>query len=188
MILSAQSIRKAGIIEPFNERTLVHGMSFGLGPNGYDVRVEQEVVIPPKGYALASTIEQFNMPHDIMARVADKSTWARRFLSIFNTTIDAGWKGFLTLELVNHSDQTIFIREGSPIAKIIFERLDAPTEIGYDGAYQNQDRGAQPPADQQLEFSMRTRLDVLHVVRQESDEYACMCGMRWDVKDGEEHP
>ena len=27
-----------------------------------------------------------------------------------------------------------------------------------------------------------------HRVRQENDEYACSCGMRWDVQDGEDHP
>jgi len=27
-----------------------------------------------------------------------------------------------------------------------------------------------------------------HHVRQENDEYACSCGMRWSVVDGEEHP
>jgi hypothetical protein len=27
-----------------------------------------------------------------------------------------------------------------------------------------------------------------HIVRQESDEYACSCGKRWDVRDGEDHP
>lgn len=32
------------------------------------------------------------------------------------------------------------------------------------------------------------RATVAHHVRQESDEYACSCGKRWDVADGEEHP
>ena len=27
-----------------------------------------------------------------------------------------------------------------------------------------------------------------HQVRQENDEYACACGARWDVADGEDHP
>jgi len=27
-----------------------------------------------------------------------------------------------------------------------------------------------------------------HQVRQENDEYACSCGARWDVTDGEDHP
>jgi hypothetical protein len=29
---------------------------------------------------------------------------------------------------------------------------------------------------------------IRHAIRQESDEYACSCGMRWDVIEGEEHP
>lgn len=185
MILSAQTIRKYGPISPFYERTVHNGMSFGLGPNGYDVRIAENIVIEPRRVALASTIEHFDMPNDVMARVTDKSTWARRFLSVFNTTIDAGWRGFLTLELVNHSINTISLTRGMPIAKIIFERLDQPTEIPYDGKYQAQAPG---PQAAQLEFPIQSRSDVLHVVRQEQDEYACMCGMRWDASEGEEHP
>lgn len=29
---------------------------------------------------------------------------------------------------------------------------------------------------------------MFHSVRQEGDEYACRCGTRWDVSEGEEHP
>lgn len=29
---------------------------------------------------------------------------------------------------------------------------------------------------------------TLHTVTQQSDEFACSCGMRWDVSDGEDHP
>lgn len=27
-----------------------------------------------------------------------------------------------------------------------------------------------------------------HTIRQENDEFACSCGMRWDRSEGEEHP
>ena len=185
MILSAQSIRALQPVIPFFEQTSFQGMTFGLGPNGYDIRIAEDLIIKSGEVALASSIERFYLPSDVMARVSDKSTWARRFLSVFNTTIDAGWAGFLTLELVNHSKETILINSGSPIAKIIFERLDQPTVLPYSGKYQNQSPG---PQEAQLELSIRTRSDVLHIIRQESDEYACMCGMRWDVAEGEEHP
>ena len=192
MILSAQSIRKANIIKPFHERTIHMGMSFGLGPNGYDVRISESVIIPPKGCVLASSVEYFEMPDNLMARVADKSTWARRFLSIFNTTIDAGWKGYLTLELVNHGDTVISIDANSPIAKIVFERLDEPTEAVYDGAYQNQQAGGQPPAVQEelpgLDSDQHELPLKQHKVRREGDEYACSCGKRWDKTDGKDHP
>lgn len=46
--------------------------------------------------------------------------------------------------------------------------------------------------DQQLPLPIETELFAprphLHSVRQESDEYACKCGARWAVSDGEEHP
>jgi len=193
MILSAQSIRNLKPIDPFYERTIKNGMSFGLGPNGYDIRIAEDIRLPGKGYTLASSIEYFKIPTTIMARVVDKSTWARRFLSVFNTTIDAGWNGYLTLELVNHSDKAIYIESGSPIAKIIFERLDEETMLAYNGAYQNQsNRPVEPAVQHHLpgldEGPLFLPRKTIHAVRQENDEYACMCGMRWDAVDGENHP
>lgn len=142
MILSGQSIRRRGIITPFHERTRQLGMTYGLGPAGYDVRIAEEIVIPRGGARLASTVEHFRMPADLLARVADKSTWARQFIAVQNTIIEPGWRGHLTLEISNHSDSEILIASGSPIAQIIFEILDEPTERPYDGKYQDQPRGA----------------------------------------------
>lgn len=187
MILSAQSIRSANIIRPFHDRTIVNGMSYGLGPNGYDVRIAQTLIINPKECELASTIEHFDMPDDVMARVADKSTWARRFLSVFNTTIDAGWNGYLTLEIINHSNRPIVLEYGDPIAKIIFERLDRPTFQAYSGIYQGQKPGAQPAAVQG-ELPIAEGPLFQHHIRREIDEYACSCGKRWDFDEGDEHP
>jgi dCTP deaminase len=82
------------------------------------------------------------MPTWVAASVKDKSTWARQGVSVFNTFIDPGWRGFLTLELVNHSSVGIFIPKGTPIAQIVFEELDATTNVPYDGKYQDQEWGA----------------------------------------------
>jgi dCTP deaminase len=142
MILSAQSIRKRGIILPFVERTTVHGMTYGLGPAGYDVRIDESFTLLSGEARLASTIEHFHMPDDVLARVHDKSTWARRFLALQNTVIEPGWRGHLTLELSNHGLGPIKIVSGMPIAQIIFELLDEPTEKPYNGKYQDQRSGA----------------------------------------------
>lgn len=40
------------------------------------------------------------------------------------------------------------------------------------------------PTDYGISDNPRDR----HTVRQESDEYACSCGMRWSVSEGENHP
>jgi dCTP deaminase len=137
-ILSAQSIRKEGIFTPFHERTKIHGMTYGLGPAGYDVRINESVTLRPHGAVLASTIEHFQMPNNVLGQVADKSTWARLFVACQNTIIEPGWRGHLTLELSNHSDTTVRIEYGSPIAQIILFWLDEPTELPYKGKYQDQ--------------------------------------------------
>ncbi len=144
MILPAQEIKKRDIVSPFHERTVKAGMTFGLGPAGYDVRVDQTMLLKPGAFALASTVEHFAIPDDIVGFVLDKSSWARQGLSLFNTVMEPGWKGYLTLELANLSGKPIAIFEGSPIAQIMFQRLAEPTESPYVGKYQNQQKGPQP--------------------------------------------
>lgn len=144
MILSAQTIRNSGIITPFCERTVEFGMSYGLSSCGYDVRIAEDLTMNGGEYMrfrLASTIEHFNMPDDLVGRVHDKSTWARRGLALQNTIIEPGWRGFLTLELSVNGFNMINLRRGMPIAQIVFELLDKPTEQPYRGKYQDQAAG-----------------------------------------------
>lgn len=144
MILSAQSIRSRKVIAPFHERTVHNGMSYGLSHAGYDVRIAETFDLQPGEFKLASTTEIFSMPTDLIAMVHDKSTWARRGISLFNTVIEPGWCGVLTLEIVNNSRDVVRIQAGDPIAQIVFMQLDLPTEKPYTGKYQNQEAGAQP--------------------------------------------
>ena len=148
MILSAQTLlhrqQYAGaIITPFCERTTIQGMTFGLSACGYDVRVKEQVHLRVGEFALASTVEHFSLPTDLVGLVKDKSTWARRGLSVFNTVIEPGWKGYLTLELANHGLNHLVIEAGSPIAQVLFWLLDHPTVQPYAGKYQNQVSGPQ---------------------------------------------
>lgn len=138
MILSAQTIRKLGIISPFSERTKSNGMTYGLSAAGYDVRIAQTKEILAGTFTLASTIEYFTMPNNVLGMVKDKSTWARQGIVVQNTVIEPGWRGYLTLEISNHSDKHRIILRDSPIAQIVFQFLDEPTEQPYDGKYQNQ--------------------------------------------------
>lgn len=136
MILSAQSIRKRDIFRPFHEKTKAFGLSYGLGPAGYDVRVSEEFTLQPGEFRLASTVEYFNMPLDLQGVVHDKSTLARMGLALQNTIIDPGWYGFLTLEMHNQGAEPIEIRSGMPIACIVLHKLDEATEQPYAGKYQ----------------------------------------------------
>lgn len=153
MILSGQSIWKRCIVDrlisPCSERSEAFAMTWGVGPAGYDVRVEFDadgvidyLLLPPGGFTLTSTIERFSMPDDLIAFVHDKSSWARKGLAVQNTVIEPGWEGWLTLELTNHSDKDIILERGMPIAQIVFQQIDVPA-IRYAGKYHHQGRGPQ---------------------------------------------
>ena len=143
MIASAQTLRFYRPIEPFFERTKYNGYTFGLGPAGYDIRIAEHREMYPGAFVLASSMEKFNMPTNLLGVVHDKSTWARQGLCVQNTVIEPGWRGYLTLELSNHGQQELTIAEGTPIAQIIFHMLDAPTNMPYSGKYQDQKAGVQ---------------------------------------------
>jgi dCTP deaminase len=145
MIIPAQTLRQLKPVEPFVERTRHHGMTFGLSPAGYDIRIAQDVKLSRlRSFVLASSVERFVMPADLIAQVCDKSSWARRGVAVQNTIIEPGWRGYLTLELTYARWWPIRIKAGSPIAQIIFFRLEAPTEQPYAGKYQDQRAGPVP--------------------------------------------
>lgn len=143
-VLSDRTLRHIQPVTPFEERSTAFGMSYGLSAAGYDVRSAQDVVIPPAGFVLVSTLERFRMPSDIIAFVHDKSTWARQGLAVQNTVIEPGWCGYLTMELTNHSKNDLVIHRGMPLAQIIFHYLDREPENPYNGKYQNQEAGPVP--------------------------------------------
>lgn len=152
MILSGKTIRELEIITPHEPKTRLYGMSYGESYAGYDIRLakmehshvlegrstlnyDDGNIYSPWNFSLGVTVEYFKMPKNILGVVHDKSSWARQGLSVFNTVIEPGWEGFLTLELVNHGWDSLLIKVGSPIAQVIFHYVDEPTE-GYDGKYQ----------------------------------------------------
>lgn len=144
-------LAKAPIRGMIPHKLKAHGTSYGLGEAGYDIRIKQEVMFKPMTmgpevwidgqpeygrFCLASAIEEFDMPADLVGVVHDKSTWARQGLSVFNTVIEPGWKGFLTLELVFHGNKDVVIPAGTGIAQVIFTSL--AHDAYYEGKYQHQ--------------------------------------------------
>lgn len=137
-----------------------HGVSHGMSEAGYDIRIKQDIRFKLRSrnaldmtieehnqdgqfasvtlgrFTLASAMEEFDMPANLVGIVHDKSTWARRGLSVFNTVIEPGWKGFLTLELVYHGLSELHIPAGSGIAQVVFH--ETAVQSRYSGKYQNQ--------------------------------------------------
>lgn len=140
-VLSCHALRVIKPVEPFVERTVHNGMTYGLSYAGYDVRIREDILLFPGNFTLASTLEYFNTPDDVIGIVHDKSSWARRGIAVQNTVIEPGWRGYLTLELTNHGTSVVGFREGDPICQIVYHKLDQAVR-GYNGKYQ--DQPAQP--------------------------------------------
>lgn len=143
MVLSDATLREIRPVKPFKERVTHLGCTFGLSAAGYDVRLAQDVFMWPGRFVLASTVEQFDMPDDVIGIVHDKSTWARRGLAAQNTVIECGWRGYLTLELTMHAWRFLRIPAGVGIAQVVFHKLDRPAQNPYAGKYQDQEHGPQ---------------------------------------------
>ena len=122
--------------------------SHGLSEAGYDIRLKQDVRFTQNNvivdglsksgrFTLASAIELFDMPKNMVGIVHDKSTWARRGLSVFNTCIEPSWRGYLTLELVYHGKGELVLPAGCGIAQVLFHFTLNDAE--YKGKYQNQE-------------------------------------------------
>ena len=147
MVLSPQTIRRLKILDPFIEGQRQYGTSAGLSHAGYDLRLAEEILIPARGFVLASAIEHFYMPNNVLGVVHDKSSWARRGLSVLNTVVEPGWTGYLTMEIVNHTDKNFVLPKNIGIAQVVFQFLDESTERAYAGKYQFQAAGPQPAKD-----------------------------------------
>lgn len=150
MIINGKALLKAAPIrDMLAEKRREHGVSHGLAEAGYDIRIKQDITFYPaenqlmidhewvKGrFTIASTLEEFDLPDDLVGVVHDKSTWARKGLSVFNTVLEPKWSGFLTLELVYHGGDVLHIPAGAGIAQVLFHKIDQPA--AYNGKYQDQ--------------------------------------------------
>ncbi len=105
-----------------------------------DVRGDQ-CVIPPNSFALASTIEYFRIPSDILTICVGKSTYARCGIIVNVTPLEPEWEGHVTLEFSNTTNLPAKIYANEGVAQMLFFQSDEPCEVTYrdrNGKYQGQ--------------------------------------------------
>jgi dCTP deaminase len=142
MIVNGQSLLKAAPIRNMiTRKDSFRGFSHGLTECGYDIRIAETVtLVLGRRFVLASSMEYFHMPQNLMGRLLNKSTWARLGIDASMTTnLEPGWRGFLTLELRYAGWRPLTIYRGTGIAQVIFEQIENPIE--YSGKYQDQSQG-----------------------------------------------
>ena len=138
-VLSAQTIRRMGIVSPLHERSKAFGMSYGLSCCGVDLTIGEDVIIPPKTQINSFVNEHISLPLNVRAKIENKSSNARLKIDASATTnAEPNWRGYFTVEIYNRGWWFKRIRKGTPIIQVVFEFLDEPTEQPYNGKYQDQ--------------------------------------------------
>ena len=165
------------MINPFEENQIRDNkISYGLSSYGYDARVSNEFkiftnvnsevvdpknfkqsnfiskevsecIIPPNSFVLASTVEYFKIPNDIMVICLGKSTYARCGIIVNVTPLEPGWEGYVTLEFSNTTPLPAKIYANEGAAQFVFIKGNEKPEVTYSkrkGKYMNQ-RGVTLP-------------------------------------------
>ncbi|HXT64139.1 MAG TPA: dCTP deaminase [Pyrinomonadaceae bacterium] len=106
--------------------------------NKYQHRVVRPIrepfVLHPRQLVIGSTLEYVHVPAGLLAYVIGKSTWGRTGLIIATATkVDPGFRGSITLEIVNEGEVPLVLVPGIPIAQLVFHRTQRP--VCYDGVY-----------------------------------------------------
>ena len=135
-------------------------ISFGLSSYGYDARVSNEFkiftnvhssvvdpknfsqesfvtkkedvcIIPPNSFVLASTVEYFKIPRDVLVICLGKSTYARCGIIVNVTPLEPEWEGHVTLEFSNTTPLPAKIYANEGACQFIFLKGDQSPEVSY---------------------------------------------------------
>ena len=159
------------MISPFEDKQVRgNKISFGVSSYGYDARVSSEFkiftnvnseivdpknfkptnfvtkkssecIIPPNSFVLASTVENFKDPKDVLVICLGKSTYARCGIIVNVTPLEPGWEGHVTLEFSNTTPLPAKIYANEGAAQFIFLKGSEVPEITYadrNGKYMGQ--------------------------------------------------
>jgi dCTP deaminase len=91
------------------------------------VPVGDEFVLHPHQFVLAATLEYICVPFDYYALVLGRSSWGRLGLNIATaTTVHAGFRGCITLELRNLGETPLPLKVGLRIAQLCLIPVPVP--------------------------------------------------------------
>ncbi len=126
------------LASPLGENKLGRVIDLREDDDGYQIMPGQMVGV--------LSFEHLEFPSNISGRFGIRSSFARKGINAFGgIQLDPGFKGRLTLNLLNVGPEPISIKYKEPIFSIEINRLEEMVEKPYDGPYQNQDDF---PADQ----------------------------------------
>jgi dCTP deaminase len=137
MILSsAEIIRRLGekgqegalVVTPYSAKS--------QQPASYDLRIGEATSLLHGTFTLAHSLEWVEIPSDLAATLRTRSSYGRRGIMVTAGFVDPGFKGQLTLGLVNMGNEPLTIDKGERVVQMILHQVSSGNEV-YQGRYQD---------------------------------------------------
>ncbi len=93
------------------------------------------IVLKPKTYYTFKTYEEVNMPDNLLAMFAARSTLYRSGIHVFAGEVAPGYKGGLTMGLYNFRDEPFELEMGARVIHIMFFEVNGSSNL-YRGQWQ----------------------------------------------------
>lgn len=88
--------------------------------------------LPPGAFCLGVTMELISLPRDVTVVCMGKSTVARAGVIVTVTPLEAGWEGYVTLEITNTNSVPVRLYSGMGITQLQFyHHEDEQCEVSY---------------------------------------------------------
>lgn len=101
----------------------------------YEEEKNQKVSLQPRTYYAMKTMENVNMPDNLLAIMTPRSTLFRSGVYIFGGQTPPGYKGGLTMGIYNFRDEAFDLEMGSRVVHIMFFEVEGESNL-YRGQWQ----------------------------------------------------
>ena len=107
-----------------------------LQPASYDLRVAHDMVLPRGECSLVPTLEWVELPMDLAATLRCRSSFGRKGVLLAAGFVDPGFRGQLTLCLVNMGAGEVPLYQNNRVVQMIIHEVKGGNRL-YDGRYQD---------------------------------------------------
>jgi dCTP deaminase len=115
-------------IDPYNASRVT--------PAGYDLGATESITLNPGDQKLVATYERIGLPRNLLGLLHLRSSFVREGLIAGLALVDPGFRGQLTVSLINAGKASVKIAKGEPFLQLTLVELTSDAQIPYVGRYQ----------------------------------------------------
>lgn len=98
-----------------------------------EIKKSEPFILHPNDFVLATTIESFSLPVNLLARLEGRSSLGRLGIVVHSTAsiFEPGWNGNVVMELGNLGRMPVALYPGMRICALTFEELSSNAQVPY---------------------------------------------------------